>query len=108
MENLDKLVYIVPDNMLMPELVKGDKLIVDCKQTDFDGIGLVLIRDIMVQRYIFRSDKGLTVGYSGDTRTYTNKEIEELPIVVVGKVIELRRAFNVQQGKGRARKKGKS
>lgn len=80
-----------------PEIKNGDTVIVK-KQSDIDSgdIAIVLINgNDATCKQIQKQQTGITlIGYNVGVYSptfYTNKEIEDLPIVILGKVVEVRR-----------------
>lgn len=80
-----------------PEIKNGDTVIVK-KQSDIDSgdIAIVLINgNDATCKQIQKQQTGITlIGYNVGVYSptfYTNKEIENLPIVILGKVVEVRR-----------------
>lgn len=80
-----------------PRIWDGDIVIVR-KQSDVDSgkIAVVLVNgDDATVKQIKKSSAGITlIGYNVDVyppHFYSNEEIESLPVVVLGKVVELRR-----------------
>lgn len=80
-----------------PEIKNGDTVIVK-KQSDIDSgdIAIVLINgNDATCKQIQKQETGITlIGYNVGVYSptfYTNKEIEDLPIVILGKVVEVRR-----------------
>lgn len=82
-----------------PKLFEGDLLVVR-QQTDVDSneIAVVLVNgDEATVKQIKKATSGITlIGYNVAVyppRFYSNQEIQELPVTIIGKVIELRRPF---------------
>lgn len=80
-----------------PEIKNGDTVIVK-KQSDIDSgdIAIVLINgNDATCKQIQKQETGITlIGYNVGVYSptfYTNEEIENLPIVILGKVVEVRR-----------------
>lgn len=80
-----------------PKLFEGDLLVVR-QQTDVDSneIAVVLVNgDEATVKQIKKATSGITlIGYNVAVyppRFYSNQEIQELPVTIIGKVIELRR-----------------
>lgn len=80
-----------------PEIKNGDTVIVK-KQSDIDSgdIAIVLINgNDATCKQIQKQQTGITlIGYNVGVYSptfYTNEEIEDLPIVILGKVVEVRR-----------------
>lgn len=80
-----------------PEIKNGDTVIVK-KQSDIDSgdIAIVLINgNDATCKQVQKQQTGITlIGYNVGVYSptfYTNKEIEDLPIVILGKVVEVRR-----------------
>lgn len=82
-----------------PKLFEGDLLVVR-QQTDVDSneIAVVLVNgDEATVKQIKKATSGITlIGYNVAVyppRFYSNQEIQNLPVTIIGKVIELRRPF---------------
>ena len=85
----------VSGNSMYPRIMDGDKVIVR-KQTDFENGDIVIVA---VNGYeatckkILKDDKGITlIGTNVDIYTphfYTKKEVESLPIRIIGKVVHV-------------------
>lgn len=82
-----------------PKLFEGDLLVIR-QQTDVDSneIAVVLVNgDEATVKQIKKATSGITlIGYNVAVyppRFYSNQEIQELPVTIIGKVIELRRPF---------------
>ncbi|WP_276893007.1 LexA family protein, partial [Dialister micraerophilus] len=80
-----------------PEIKNGDTVIVK-KQSDIDSgdIAIVLLNgNDATCKQIQKQQTGITlIGYNVGVYSptfYTNEEIEDLPIVILGKVVEVRR-----------------
>lgn len=80
-----------------PKLYEGDTIIIKVQSDVESGdIAVVLIDgEEATVKQIKKSDAGITlIGYNVSVyspKFYTNKEIEELPVTIIGKVVELRR-----------------
>ena len=89
----------IKGNSMYPKLMNGDVVIIRL-QSDVDNgdIAIVMVNggEATCKR-IEKSEKGVTLvpiitdEYSA--KTYTNAEIEELPVRIIGKVVELRRTI---------------
>lgn len=82
-----------------PKLFEGDLLVVR-QQTDVDSneIAVVLVNgDEATVKQIKKATSGITlIGYNVAVyppRFYSNQEIQDLPVTIIGKVVELRRPF---------------
>lgn len=82
-----------------PKLFEGDLLIIR-QQTDVDSneIAVVLVNgDEATVKQIKKATSGITlIGYNVAVyppRFYSNQEIQDLPVTIIGKVVELRRPF---------------
>lgn len=82
-----------------PQFFEGDIVIVR-QQSDVDDndIAIVLVNgDEATVKQIKKSDAGITlIGFNVTVyppHFYSNKDIEELPVSIIGKVVELRRSF---------------
>lgn len=82
-----------------PQLFEGDILVIR-QQPDVDSneIAVVLVNgDEATVKQIKKATSGITlIGYNVAVyppRFYSNKEIQDLPVTIVGKVVELRRPF---------------
>lgn len=89
----------VHGDSMLPKLHDGDTVIVR-KQPDVESgdIAIVLASEKeATARKIKKSPSGITlIGYNIDVyppHFYSNEQIESLPVVVLGKVVELRRAL---------------
>ncbi len=89
----------IKGNSMEPKFSKGDVIIVK-RQDDIESgeIGVVLVNgsDATVKK-IIKQDRGIMLVATNQEvyppTFYTNKEIEELPITILGKVVELRAKF---------------
>lgn len=88
----------VKGSSMEPRMREGDVVIVK-KQSDVnhDDIAIVLVGDgeATIKR-VLKSESGIILAPNNpafETKFYSNKEIEELPVTVLGKVIELRAKF---------------
>ncbi len=82
-----------------PQLFEGDILVIR-QQSDVDSneIAVVLVNgDEATVKQIKKATSGITlIGYNVAVyppRFYSNKEIQDLPVTIIGKVVELRRPF---------------
>lgn len=82
-----------------PKLFEGDLLVVR-QQTNVDSneIAVVLVNgDEATVKQIKKATSGITlIGYNVAVyppRFYSNQEIQDLPVTIIGKVVELRRPF---------------
>ncbi|WP_052076913.1 LexA family protein [Veillonella montpellierensis] len=82
-----------------PQLFEGDILVIR-QQLDVDSneIAVVLVNgDEATVKQIKKATSGITlIGYNVAVyppRFYSNQEIQDLPVTIVGKVVELRRPF---------------
>lgn len=88
----------VKGDSMEPQIVEGDIVIVR-KQSDVDSgeVAVVLVNgcDATVKKFIKHEAGVSLVAYNPkyEPRFYTNKEVEEVPVSVIGKVVELRRKF---------------
>lgn len=89
---------VIRGQSMMPRMVEGDVIIVR-KQSDVDSgdIAVVLVNgnDATVKK-IRKTESGIELvplNPSFDIIYYTNDEIENLPIAIIGKVVELRGKF---------------
>ncbi len=87
---------MVTGDSMYPEYMDGDIVIVrktPVAETGDDVVAYVNGFDATLKRLIF-SSKGLTLralNPAYESKTYTNQEIEELPITIAGVVVEQRR-----------------
>ena len=89
----------IKGDSMMPNICDGDTVIVK-KQEDVENgdVAIVLVNgcDATCKKVKF-NDNGITlIGYNPsvyEPHFYTNDEIENLPISIIGKVVELRRAL---------------
>lgn len=89
---------VIRGQSMMPRMVEGDVIIVR-KQSDVDSgdIAVVLVNgnDATVKK-IRKTESGIELvplNPSFDIIYYTNEEIETLPVIIIGKVVELRGKF---------------
>ena len=88
----------VKGDSMEPRIVDGDVVIVR-KQEDVDSgdIAIVLVNgDEATIKKVQKCDGGINLVPTNSAYpvlTYTNKEIEQLPVRVIGKVVELRAKF---------------
>lgn len=88
----------VKGDSMEPRIVDGDVVIVR-KQEDVDSgdIAIVLVNgDEATIKKVQKFDGGINLVPTNSAYpvlTYTNKEIEQLPVRVIGKVVELRAKF---------------
>lgn len=89
----------VRDDSMLPKLEKGDVVIVK-KQEDVEtgDIAIVLVNgDEATIKQIKKVDGGIMLyGFNPDVyepHFYSNQQIEELPVRILGKVIESRRSW---------------
>lgn len=88
----------IKGDSMEPKFSEGDVVIVRKQATVEDNeIAIVLVNgnDATIKK-IKRFDGGITLiptNPNYDVITYTNKQIEELPVTVLGKVVELRAKF---------------
>ncbi len=88
----------IKGDSMEPKFSEGDVVIVRKQTTVEDNeIAIVLVNgnDATIKK-IKRFDGGITLiptNPNYDVITYTNKQIEELPVTVLGKVVELRAKF---------------
>lgn len=89
---------VIRGQSMMPRMVEGDVIIVR-KQSDVDSgdIAVVLVNgnDATVKK-IRKTESGIELvplNPSFDIIYYTNEEIENLPVSIIGKVVELRGKF---------------
>lgn len=89
---------VIRGQSMMPRMVEGDVIIVR-KQSDVDSgdIAVVLVNgnDATVKK-IRKTESGIELvplNPSFDIIYYTNEEIENLPVNIIGKVVELRGKF---------------
>lgn len=82
-----------------PQLFEGDILVIR-QQSDVDSneIAVVLVNgDEATVKQIKKATSGITlIGYNVAVyppRFYSNQEIQDLPVTIIGKVVELRRPF---------------
>lgn len=82
-----------------PQLFEGDILVIR-QQSDVDSneIAVVLVNgDEATVKQVKKATSGITlIGYNVAVyppRFYSNKEIQDLPVTIIGKVVELRRPF---------------
>ena len=85
-------------NSMEPKFSEGDVVIVR-KQPDVDSgtIAIVMVNgDEATVKKIQKFDGGINLvpsNSSYDIKTYTNEQIEKLPVRILGKVVELRAKF---------------
>ncbi|MCM1564887.1 MAG: XRE family transcriptional regulator [Dehalobacter sp.] len=85
----------VKGDSMEPRIKKGDILIIK-KQPDIDSgdIGIVLINgESATVKQIHKAETGITLqawNTAYPTKFYSNKEIETLPVMILGKVVEFR------------------
>lgn len=85
-------------NSMEPKFSEGDVVIVR-KQSDVDSgtIAIVMVNgDEATVKKIQKFDGGINLvpsNSSYDIKTYTNEQIEKLPVRILGKVVELRAKF---------------
>ncbi len=89
---------IVKGDSMEPRMTTGDVLIVKSQSTAENGdIAIVLVNgDSATCKKIKKTPEGLmliSLNPSYEPLFYTNKEIEQLPISIIGKVVELRAKF---------------
>ena len=89
----------VKGRSMEPRLVEGDTVIVK-KESDVESgrVAVVLVgREEATLKQVRKSPEGITlIGYNAlvyEPHFYSNQEIEELPIQILGVVVELRRKF---------------
>lgn len=89
----------VQGDSMLPKLHEGDTVIVR-RQPDVESgdIAIVLVNgNEATVKQVKKSPAGITlIGYNVDVyppHFYSNEEIESLPVVVLGKVVELRRSI---------------
>lgn len=89
----------VKGRSMEPRLVEGDTVIVR-QESDVDSgrVAVVLVgREDATLKKVNKSPDGITlIGYNAlvyEPHFYSNQEIEELPIQILGEVVELRRKF---------------
>lgn len=89
---------VIRGQSMMPRMLEGDVIIVR-KQSDVDSgdIAVVLVNgnDATVKK-IRKTESGIELvplNPSFDIIYYTNEEIETLPVIIIGKVVELRGKF---------------
>ena len=88
----------IKGDSMEPKFSEGDVVIVRKQATVEDNeIAIVLVNgnDATIKK-IKRFDGGITLiptNPNYDVITYTNKQIEELPVTILGKVVELRAKF---------------
>lgn len=89
---------VIRGQSMMPRMVEGDVIIVR-QQSDVDSgdIAVVLVNgnDATVKK-IRKTESGIELvplNPSFDIIYYTNEEIENLPVTIIGKVVELRGKF---------------
>lgn len=88
----------IKGDSMEPKFSEGDVVIIRKQPTVEDNeIAIVLVNgnDATIKK-IKRFDGGITLiptNPNYDVITYTNKQIEELPVTVLGKVVELRAKF---------------
>lgn len=88
----------IKGDSMEPKFSEGDVVIVRKQTTVEDNeIAIVLVNgnDATIKK-IKRFDDGITLIPTNpdyDVITYTNKQIEELPVIILGKVVELRAKF---------------
>ena len=89
---------VIRGQSMMPRMLEGDVIIVR-KQSDVDSgdIAVVLVNgnDATVKK-IRKTESGIELvplNPSFDIIYYTNEEIENLPVSIIGKVVELRGKF---------------
>lgn len=88
----------IKGNSMEPKMSEGDVVIVR-KQEDVDNgdIAIVLVNgDEATVKKIKKFDGGINLisfNNTYDVITFSNKQIEELPIRIIGKVVELRAKF---------------
>lgn len=88
----------VKGDSMEPKMSNGDVVIVK-KQPDVDhgDIAIVLVNggEATIKK-VLKSEAGIMLAPNNpayETRFFSNKEIEELPVVVLGRVVELRAKF---------------
>jgi repressor LexA len=89
----------IKGSSMEPQFFEGDIVIVR-QQSDVDDndIAIVLVNgDEATVKQIKKSDAGLTlIGFNVTVyppRFYSNKDIEELPVSIIGKVVQVRRDY---------------
>lgn len=88
----------IKGDSMEPKFSEGDVVIIRKQPTVEDNeIAIVLVNgnDATIKK-IKRFDDGITLIPTNpdyDVITYTNKQIEELPVIILGKVVELRAKF---------------
>ena len=89
----------VKGRSMEPRLVEGDTVIVK-KESDVESgrVAVVLVgREEATLKQVRKAPEGITlIGYNAlvyEPHFYSNQEIEELPIQILGVVVELRRKF---------------
>ena len=89
----------VKGRSMEPRLVEGDTVIVK-KESDVESgrVAVVLVGlEEATLKQVRKSPEGITlIGYNAlvyEPHFYSNQEIEEMPIIILGVVVELRRKF---------------
>lgn len=89
----------VKGDSMMPNICNGDTVVVRKQESVEDGdIAIVLVNgcDATCKKIKFNPSGITLIGYNAsvyEPHFYTNDEIANLPIIIVGKVVELRRKF---------------
>ena len=89
----------IKGNSMLPVLQEDDIIIVK-EQADIESgdIAIVLVNgDTATVKKVMKQDSGITlIAFNPavyEPQFYSNKEIEDLPIIIAGKVIEMKRSF---------------
>ena len=89
----------IKGDSMMPNICNGDTVVVRKQESVEDGdIAIVLVNgcDATCKKIKFNPSGITLIGYNAsvyEPHFYTNDEIANLPIIIVGKVVELRRKF---------------
>ncbi len=87
--------FFVPDSSMEPRFYQGDVLIMRKQHTLSSGeIGLVQIQDQDVTiKKVLTHDHGIFLtpfNHNGSIEFFTHDEVDSLPVLILGKVVELR------------------
>lgn len=91
----DYMALQLQDKYMEPMIMYGDVVIISRKdQVEDDDIAAVMFdnKDAIIRRYTKHPEGIVLASLSPcDAKFYTRKEVRELPITILGKVVELRR-----------------